>query len=157
MLERTPSTYGVWQTHAQRQPACSFLLRPPRQLLGDPQIYLLFLWPSSPHRPILSATSLFLGRLGGWISQPWTAIRWFRITCTLIMMWLEFPLSLRGAGESMVVKKIEFDSQSQEHQVYYCINILMSALEDSVLRIIDVFSEMCLFFTCHYNATYLFV
>lgn len=73
------------------------------------------------------------------------------------MMWLEFPLSLRGAGESMVVKKIEFDSQSQEHQVYYCINILMSALEDSVLRIIDVFSEMCLFFTCHYNATYLFV
>lgn len=61
------------------------------------------------------------------------------------------------AGESIGSKKFEFDSQSQEHQVYYCINILMSALEDSVLRIIDVFSEMCLFFTCHYNATYLFV
>lgn len=90
MLEYTTSTYGVWQSHPERQGAGSFLPGPPWQLLGDPQLYLLFLKTSSSHCPILSATSLLLRRLKGWTSEPRT-VELFR-NRTLKMTWSNLHL-----------------------------------------------------------------
>lgn len=90
MLERAASTFRVWQPHAGRHPACSVLLWSPRQLLGDPQIYLLLNPPPSySYRPLVATTSLLLCRLAGWMSQPCTAVKQFR-TWTLPTMWSHF-------------------------------------------------------------------
>lgn len=143
MFEHTTSTYWVWQTHAERQPACTFLPRSSWQLLGDPQIYLLFHPPtsSSSHSPILSTASLLLCGLAGWTSQQCTAgmIQEQHFYNDVV----KFFTLLRSSWWTMGgLKNLnQFESQSRQHHEYHYINILMSALEDS-LRTRDVFYDL---------------
>lgn len=90
MLEYTTSTYRLWQSHPERQGTGSFLPGPPWQLLGDPQLYLLFLKTSISHCPILSTTSVLLRRLKGWTLEPRT-VELFR-NGTLKMTWSNLHL-----------------------------------------------------------------
>lgn len=115
MLQSATSACSV----RERQAAGSVLTRPPRQLLGNRQIYLLLAPPPSSHRPLRSAAGVLLCQLTGGISHPWKAVNQLRMSNS----------SHCGAGGLMSGNTPWLNRlrHSRQYSVYY---ILMSVTQD---------------------------